>query len=117
MEIKKKKDQWTLRPIIPYCAWLIWFYFDQVGPRFAEQGSFEAEYGEKWKQLYEMKKQVRNIKLFWIPITFNNPLKACFLNKKHLIRITPEKIVMVYFLLKNWVLTAFKYYWCTKSIT
>jgi len=29
----------------------------EVGPRFAEQGSFEAEYGEKWKQLYEMKKQ------------------------------------------------------------
>jgi len=29
----------------------------EVGPRFAENGSFEAEYGEKWKQLYEMKKQ------------------------------------------------------------
>ena len=29
----------------------------QVGPRFAENGSFEFEYGEKWKQLYEMKKQ------------------------------------------------------------
>ena len=30
---------------------------DQVGPRFANFGSFEFEYGEKWKQLYEMKKQ------------------------------------------------------------
>merc|ERR1719319_666821 len=29
----------------------------EVGPRFAEPGSFEFEYGEKWKQLYEMKKQ------------------------------------------------------------
>jgi len=29
----------------------------EVGPRFADQGSFEFEYGEKWKQLYEMKKQ------------------------------------------------------------
>ena len=28
-----------------------------MGPRFADQGSFEFEYGEKWKQLYEMKKQ------------------------------------------------------------
>ena len=28
-----------------------------MGPRFAENGSFEFEYGEKWKQLYEMKKQ------------------------------------------------------------
>merc|ERR1711902_433200 len=27
------------------------------GPRFAESGSFEYEYGMKWKQLYEMKKQ------------------------------------------------------------
>ena len=30
---------------------------EQVGPRFAKFGSFEFEYGEKWKQLYEMKKQ------------------------------------------------------------
>merc|ERR1719511_514468 len=29
----------------------------EVGPRFADGGSFEFEYGEKWKQLYEMKKQ------------------------------------------------------------
>ena len=28
-----------------------------MGPRFADNGSFEFEYGEKWKQLYEMKKQ------------------------------------------------------------
>merc|ERR1712142_1049014 len=30
---------------------------EEVGPRFANQGSFEFEYGEKWKQLFEMKKQ------------------------------------------------------------
>merc|ERR1719266_2838184 len=29
----------------------------EVGPRFAVEGSFEYEYGMKWKQLYEMKKQ------------------------------------------------------------
>merc|ERR550519_1649020 len=29
----------------------------EIGPRFAAPSSFEAEYGEKWKQLYEMKKQ------------------------------------------------------------
>jgi len=29
----------------------------EVGPRFAEPSSFEYEYGEKWKQLYDMKKQ------------------------------------------------------------
>ncbi|XP_055689424.1 hrp65 protein isoform X3 [Lutzomyia longipalpis] len=29
----------------------------QVGPRFAEPGSFEHEYGTRWKQLYEMFKQ------------------------------------------------------------
>merc|ERR1719341_2033074 len=29
----------------------------ESGPRFADNGSFEYEYGEKWKQLYEMKKQ------------------------------------------------------------
>jgi len=29
----------------------------EVGPRFAESGSFEFEYGQKWKQLYDMKKQ------------------------------------------------------------
>ena len=28
-----------------------------MGPRFAEAGSFEFEYGQKWKQLYDMKKQ------------------------------------------------------------
>merc|ERR550519_2418524 len=29
----------------------------EIGPRFAEGGSFEFEYGQKWKQLYEMKQQ------------------------------------------------------------
>jgi len=29
----------------------------EVGPRFAMDGSFEYEYGMKWKQLYEMKRQ------------------------------------------------------------
>merc|ERR1719193_2929454 len=29
----------------------------EVGPRFAEMSTFEFEYGEKWKQLYEMRKQ------------------------------------------------------------
>jgi len=29
----------------------------EIGPRFAEGGSFEFEYGQKWKQLYEMKAQ------------------------------------------------------------
>jgi len=29
----------------------------EIGPRFAEGGSFEFEYGQKWKQLYEMKNQ------------------------------------------------------------
>lgn len=29
----------------------------QRGPRFAEPGSFEHEYGTRWKQLYEMFKQ------------------------------------------------------------
>merc|ERR1719471_2139111 len=29
----------------------------EVGPRFADNGSFEFEYGQKWKQLYELKKQ------------------------------------------------------------
>ncbi|XP_059611623.1 hrp65 protein-like isoform X2 [Phlebotomus argentipes] len=29
----------------------------QMGPRFAEPGSFEHEYGTRWKQLYEMFKQ------------------------------------------------------------
>ncbi|KAF0308772.1 Protein no-on-transient A [Amphibalanus amphitrite] len=30
-----------------------------VGPRFGHEGSFEAEYGARWKQLYEMEKQRR----------------------------------------------------------
>lgn len=30
---------------------------DQVGPRFAEPNSFEHEYGQKWKVLFERKKQ------------------------------------------------------------
>lgn len=29
----------------------------QVGPRFANPGSFEYEYGTRWKQLYERRKQ------------------------------------------------------------
>ena len=29
----------------------------QTGPRFANGGSFEFEYGSKWKALYDMKKQ------------------------------------------------------------
>jgi len=33
------------------------FIFFKTGPRFAEPGSFEFEYGSKWKGLYEMKKQ------------------------------------------------------------
>ena len=28
-----------------------------MGPRFANPGSFEFEYGQKWKALHEMKKQ------------------------------------------------------------
>ena len=38
-----------------------------------------------------------------IPITFNNPLKECFLYKKYLITIQtrPTQIVKVYFLLRN----------------
>ena len=30
---------------------------NQVGPRFANAGSFEFEYGAKWKAIYDMKKQ------------------------------------------------------------
>lgn len=29
----------------------------EIGPRFAEVGSFEYEYGTRWKQLYELRKQ------------------------------------------------------------
>lgn len=29
----------------------------EVGPRFANQGSFEFEYGTRWKQLHELYKQ------------------------------------------------------------
>ena len=44
-----------------------------------------------------------------IPITFNNPLKVCFLNKKYTITIQtrPKQIVKVYFLLRNRFLTNF----------
>lgn len=31
----------------------------EVGPRFAEPGSFEHEYASRWKQLYELEKQKR----------------------------------------------------------
>jgi proline- and glutamine-rich splicing factor len=37
-------------------VWLITYCF-QVGPRFASPGSFEYEYGTRWKQLYELYKQ------------------------------------------------------------
>merc|ERR1740137_490797 len=33
----------------------------EVGPRFAEAGSFEYEYGQKWKQLYDMKQEKERI--------------------------------------------------------
>ena len=38
-----------------------------------------------------------------IPITFNNPLKFCFTNKKYSIttQTRPAQIVKLYFLLKN----------------
>lgn len=31
--------------------------FVQVGPRFAAPGSFEYDYGTRWKQLFERRKQ------------------------------------------------------------
>ena len=42
-------------------------------------------------------------------ITYNNPLKVCFSNKKNTIttQTRPTQIVKVYFLLKNRVLTDF----------
>ena len=54
-----------------------------------------------------------------IPITLNNPLKACFLNKKYPIttQTRPTQIVKVNFLLKTWFLTNFKDYYFTKLIT
>ena len=44
-----------------------------------------------------------------IPITFNNPLKVCFSNKKYNIitHTRPTQIEKAYFLLKNRVLTNF----------
>ena len=44
-----------------------------------------------------------------IPITFNKPLKVCFSDKKYTIttQTRPTKIVNVYFILKNRVLTEF----------
>ena len=57
---------------------------------------------------------IRNIKAlikkdFCISITFNNPLKVCFSNKKNTVttQTRPTQIVKVYFLLKNRVLTDF----------
>ena len=51
------------------------------------------------------KKKITQIlqKIFCIPITFNNPLKVCFSNKKYPITIQtrPTQIVKVYFLLKD----------------
>ena len=57
-------------------------------------------------------------KFIWIPITFNNPLKALFSNKKYptTIQTHPTQIVKVYFLLKIRFRWIFKDYWCTKSI-
>ena len=50
---------------------------------------------------------------FFIPITFNNQLKACFPNKKYLITIqTLQSIFLIEKRIKN-----FKDYLCTKSIT
>ena len=47
--------------------------------------------------------------IFCIPITFNNPLKVCFSNKKYPITINKRQaqIVKVYLLLKNQILTDF----------
>ena len=41
--------------------------------------------------------------MFCIPITFNNPLKACFSNKKYLITIQtrPTQIVISIFLIEK----------------
>ena len=39
------------------CSKSPFLFFEKVGPRFAEPGGFEFEYGAKWKALYEMKKQ------------------------------------------------------------
>ena len=54
-------------------------------------------------------KQFIKENLICIPITFNNPFKVCFSNKKCTIttqtRLT--QIIKVYFLLKNQVLTDF----------
>ena len=36
---------------------ILWYLTIQTGPRFAERGGFEFEYGAKWKGLYDMKKQ------------------------------------------------------------
>ena len=49
------------------------------------------------------------IKAICKPITFNNPLKVYFSNKKYSIttQTRPTQIVKVYFLLKNRVLTYF----------
>ena len=44
-----------------------------------------------------------HLKYFCIPITFNNPLKVCFSNKKYTIttKTRPIQMVKVYFLLEN----------------
>ena len=49
----------------------------------------------------------RFINYIFMPITFNNPLKVCFSNKKYPIAIqtSPTQIVKVYFLLENRFLT------------
>ena len=61
----------------------------------------------------------RSHNYFCIPITFNNPFKTYFSNKKYLITIKtrPTQISKVNFLLKNWFLTVSKDCCCTKSIT
>ena len=56
-------------------------------------------------------------KLFCIPITFNNPLKACFSNKNITIQTHPTQVVKVHFLMKKSFQRIFKDHWCTKLIT
>ena len=60
------------------------------------------------------------LRIFCIPITFNNPLKACFSNKTYMyitIQTHPTQIVNVYFLMKFFFWRIFKDYRSKKSIT
>jgi hypothetical protein len=48
------------RQVLRAKLWLHWctnFPCLQVGPRFANQNSFEHDYGTRWKQLFELRKQ------------------------------------------------------------